>query len=83
MLDGVLDDMSRHHIQTVEHTTVREIESEPVSHGLGITPLGAWIIQHDGTDGFRMYPDLEDADRYTCPVRFTESGVTVWIAFVA
>jgi len=32
-----------------------------------------------------MYPDLEDdaADTVSCPVRFTETGITVWIVFVS
>jgi len=32
-----------------------------------------------------MYADLEDetADTISCPVRFTETDITVWIVFVA
>ena len=85
-LDGMLDEMSRAHIQMIEHVTgTVSCAQEMVTHGLGVRARCAWIGRHNGTDGFTMYADLEDetADTISCPVRFTETDITVWIVFVA
>jgi len=82
--DRVLDAMSRAHISLVQHVTgTKACVQETVFHGLGVTPTGAWLVKHDSDDAFRMYVDYNEANSESVPCRFTDTGVTVWIAFRA